>query len=89
MQNRSNFNNNFEEEITNKLEEIDRPADRSGWPFLIIAIAIFFLLVFIAVKLFSIPTSKEFEGNQLQLSERITQLEDRIKSLENLIQKQE
>lgn len=89
MQNRSNFNNNFEEEITNKLEEIDRHADRSGWPFLIIAIAIFFLLVFIAVKLFSIPTSKEFEGNQLQLSERITQLEDRIKSLENLIQKQE
>ncbi|MGX7109215.1 hypothetical protein [Facklamia miroungae] len=82
----SNFNSNFEEEINKHIEEIDRRVDRTGWPLLIIGVIIFFLLVYLSVKAFSIPTTKEYEGSQAAMNRKVEDLEKRITSLEALIE---
>ncbi|MGF3226686.1 hypothetical protein [Facklamia sp. P12932] len=85
----SNFNTNFEEEITKHIEEIDRRVDRTGWPLLIIGIIIFFLLVYLSVKAFSIPTTKEYEGSQAAMNQKVEDLENRLSSLEALIEERQ
>lgn len=85
----SNFNSNFEEEITKKLQEIDHRVDRTGWPLLIAAVVFFFVLVYLSVKVFSIPTPEENTGLQHSLQEQILTLEERVSSLEERLEEEQ
>ncbi|MBG9980843.1 hypothetical protein HZY91_07770 [Facklamia sp. DSM 111018] len=86
MVNQNDFNSTIEKEITKQLQEIDRHVDRTGWPLLIVGVSIFFLLVYLFITVFSIPTSEEYHGSQAAITERIDSLEQRIDELESEIE---
>lgn len=76
----------IEEELTRQIKEFDRHADRVGWPLLIAGLLIFFMLVYIFVSLFSIPTAEEYSLSQKAVAENISELESRIEDLESQVQ---
>lgn len=76
----------IEEELTRQIKEFDRHADRVGWPLLIAGLLIFFMLVYIFVSLFSIPTAEEYSLSQEAVAENISELESRIEDLESQVQ---
>ena len=78
--------NNLEQEIAKQIQQIDRRLDRSGWFYLVGVLVIFFLLVYLTVTIFSIPTSEEESTEQAVTEERIQNLESRVLELESLLE---
>lgn len=78
--------NNLEQEIAKQIQQIDRRLDRSGWFYLVGVLVIFFLLVYLTVTIFSIPTSEEKSTEQAVTEERIQNLESRVLELESLLE---
>lgn len=78
--------NNLEQEIAKQIQQIDRRLDRSGWFYLVGVLVIFFLLVYLTVTIFSIPTSEEKSTEQAVTEERIQNLESRVLKLESLLE---
>lgn len=85
-QNNNDKRSGIEEELTRQMKEFDRHADRVGWPLLIAGLLIFFMLVYIFVSLFSIPTAEEYILSQEAVAENISELESRVEELESQIQ---
>lgn len=75
--------NNLEQEISKQIQQIDRRLDRSGWFYLVGVLVIFFLLVYLTVTVFRIPTSEEQSTEQASIESRMTELESRIIDLES------
>lgn len=75
--------NNLEQEISKQIQQIDRRLDRSGWFYLVGVLVIFFLLVYLTVTVFRIPTSEEQSTEQASIESRMTELESRIFDLES------
>lgn len=75
--------NNLEQEIAKQIQQIDRRLDRSGWFYLVGVLVIFFLLVYLTVTVFRIPTSEEQSTEQASIESRMTELESRIFDLES------
>lgn len=74
----------LEEELSKQIDQIDRKLDRSGWLYLVVVLAIFFLLVYLSINLFRIPTT-EYESSDLSsFEERIESLESRVIELESI-----
>lgn len=78
--------NNLEQEIAKQIQQIDRRLDRSGWFYLVGVLVIFFLLVYLTVTIFSIPTSEDKSTEQAVTEERIQNLESRVLELESLLE---
>ncbi|MRI82031.1 hypothetical protein GIY11_08445 [Aerococcaceae bacterium DSM 109653] len=78
--------NNLEQEIAKQIQQIDRRLDRSGWFYLVGVLVIFFLLVYLTVTIFSIPTGEEASTEQAVTEERIQNLESRVLELESLLE---
>lgn len=79
--------NNLEQEITKQIRQIDRRLDRSGWFYLVGVLVIFFLLVYLTVTVFRIPTSEEQSSEQASFDLRMNELETRIFELESTLEK--
>lgn len=77
---------NLEQEISKQIQQIDRRLDRSGWFYLIGVLVIFFLLVYLTVTIFRIPTSEEQSNEQASVESRIENLESRIFELESSLE---
>ncbi|MGO4927051.1 hypothetical protein ACTQ5J_00425 [Fundicoccus sp. Sow4_F4] len=78
--------NNLEQEISKQIQQIDRRLDRSGWFYLVGVLVIFFLLVYLTVTVFRIPTSEEQSTEQASVESRIEDLESRIFELESSLE---
>lgn len=78
--------NNLEQEISKQIQQIDRRLDRSGWFYLVGVLVIFFLLVYLTVTVFRIPTSEEQSTEQASIESRIEDLESRIFELESSLE---
>lgn len=75
----------LEEEFSKQIDQIDRRLDRSGWFYLVIVLAIFFLVVYFTINLFRIPTSEYQSSDISSFEKRIETLESRINELEDSV----
>lgn len=78
--------NNLEQEISKQIQQIDRRLDRSGWFYLVGVLVVLFLLVYLTVTVFSIPTSEEQSTDQASIETRVENLEARILELESSLE---
>lgn len=82
MLNDSDKNNSLEQEISKQIEILDRRFDRNGWFFLVILLIIFFMLVYLFMQVFQVPSNDE-NISWSEVTEQISSLEERIEHLEN------
>ena len=78
--------NNLEQEIAKQIRQIDRRLDRSGWIYIVGVLVIFFLLVYLTVTIFRIPTSEEQTSEQTSFDLRMNELETRVFELESTLE---
>lgn len=74
----------LEEELSKQIDQIDRRLDRSGWLYLVVVLAIFFLLVYLTINLFRIPTAEYDSSDISSFEQRIESLESRVIELEKI-----
>ncbi|WP_124058585.1 hypothetical protein [Vaginisenegalia massiliensis] len=71
-------------------KKIDRRLDRSGWFYLVVVIGLLFLVLYLMISLFRIPTNEsihQYSENQTRLEKRVEDLENQVKDYQQRLEK--